>query len=180
MNHNTALANQARASLLRVLSDGNWHQAKDLKSETHISSRTIYKKLEQLKPFCDKETREEGKLKPTVYYRANPTLMRIIFQTKYSESAWQDIREQFLETKDFAKALKTIDTLTHKTLIMAFLDIQNKTFNATNPEMLELFLESFVWNTYQQLTLSLADICINAKIINEINFVEVAKKLMEN
>jgi hypothetical protein len=180
MNNNTELANQARDSLLRVLSDGKWHQAKDLKIETCMSSKTLYKKLEQLKPFYDKETREEGKLKPTVYYRANPTLMRMLFQIEYNESAWEDLKEEFLETKDFSKALRTVDNLTHTSLIIALLDIQNKTFDATNPTTLELFLDSSVWSTYQQLTLNLVDLCVNTKIIDEVNFAEVAKKLTEN
>lgn len=180
MNSNIELANKARDSLLRVLSDGKWHQAKDLKLESHMSSKTLYKKLDQLKAFYDKETREEGKLKPTVYYRANPSLMRMLFQIEYNQSAWADLKEQFLETKDFSKALKTIDTLTHASLIIALIDIQSKTFDAKNPTTLKLFLDSSIWSTYQNLTLSLVDLCVNTEIINEINFEELAKKLAEN
>jgi hypothetical protein len=180
-NGNVKKARKARNSLLKVLSDGKWHQAKELRLETHVSSKTLYKKLEQLKPYIETQKRtEKGQLKPTVHYRANELLVKIFFQTSFIQSGWEDLKKQFLDTKDFSQAIRTINTLTNASLLLAFSDIQNKIFDTSDSEMLETFLDSFAWSMYENLTLNLADLCIKTKEIDSIDFTKVIDEFKEN
>jgi hypothetical protein len=176
MNKNKEKQLKAILKILFILSDGEPHKISDI-MENHISSKTFYNQF--LKIFGSLIERSKAGEYP-VYYKATPTLIRRIFQIKYLESAWEDLKEQFLVTKDIPKAVKTINGLTDVSLIWALSDIQEMDFNIVNSEQLEEYFDFFVWSTYEHLTLNLAKLCMETKILKDVNFEEVAKKLLES
>jgi DNA-binding HxlR family transcriptional regulator len=166
-----------RYSIIQILSDGKKHKYGEILERTKFSSKTLADHLKELKPYLEK-TEDENDLR-IKYYRANPTLMRMLFQVKYLESASEDLRKEFLETKDLSTAIKNINTLTNVNLMMAFTDIKSNALHADNPDILETYFEFLVWSTYEQLTLSLANLCIKTKILADIDLAEATKKLTE-
>ena len=63
-------------AFLRVMLDGKWHQTKDLKVNTHISPRTLYKILKKFKPFIERKE-DKTTYPPLVYYRINDFLREL-------------------------------------------------------------------------------------------------------
>jgi hypothetical protein len=180
MHENSCLSNKSKESLFRVLRDGKWHQVKDLIKESKISSKTFYKRLEELKPFIEtKRETEKGGLKTFVYYRGNLMLIDMMFQLDYIQASWISVKNYFLKTKDLLLTIKMINDLTNGNLIIAFNFIQKKYFDITNPDIIKDFLEIFVQSTYKFLIENLFDFCIKTKIIDKITFDATVEDLMK-
>ena len=165
---------EAEAKIIEVLSDGEWHQAKALKVETHVSSKTLYRNLEKLKPYLEKhEDKESGKYPYPKYYRANKALMTIAAQVNRTDSMWKHIEERFLRTKDLAFALEEINATDNLNMIHALLQFKNV---KPMPEIIEDLLYLFVWRGHEVLSKNLVISCL--KDIDSINFEKAFENLV--
>jgi len=174
MNNNEKKTREAEIKILEVLSDGKWHQAKDLKTEVHVSSKTLYKHLEKIKTYIEEhEDRESGKYPYPKYYRANKALMEIISQIKKIDSAWKRIKERFLKTKDLAFALEQINAIDNLNMVFTLIG-----FHENNPpqDIIDDLLYIFVWKGHEILTGNLTKTCL--EVIDSINFENVLEDLI--
>jgi DNA-binding HxlR family transcriptional regulator len=175
-NKNIALAWEKRWSILKVLSDGKWHQTKDLKVETHVSSRTLYENLKRLTNYIERrEERVAGKFPVSVYYRANPTLLSMFTQASLTEAAWKDIGKLFLEKKDLALALKQVNAMSNVNFMIAFSNFKARNIDITNPHDVGLFLEIFVWRPHIILTSKLTQTILES--IDDLDLEKATKSL---
>ena len=168
-----------RNKILEVLKDGQQHQYSEILNKTKLSRRIVSKHLKELKrkQLIDREeSKDDLRLK---YYKTTPTFTELYFQANIIDSSWLDIKNEFTQTRDLSLAITRINYFANFCMIKILLHIQNKEIDFNSPDTLETFLEFFLWNLYQTLTLNLVTLCIDSKILNEINLVEITKKLME-
>jgi DNA-binding HxlR family transcriptional regulator len=174
-NKNRDSESKARTSILNVLSDGKWHQTKDLKVETHVSSKTLYKNLKTLEKFIEKRIDKNGKYPYPVYYRANPALMSIFYQVDMTNLMWKTTVAVFLESKDPLLALDFVNETTKITILTAFSNFKKRNIDVSDPEIVRLFLRAFVWETYETITWNFTKAYL--KIMDEIDLEKLAKNL---
>jgi hypothetical protein len=174
-DENMEKALEARTSILKVLSDGQWHQTKDLKVETKVSSRTLYKHLKELEVFIERrEEKESGFPKPPVYYRASPTLLSLIGESLIIEGTTKGIMADLLNTKDLSSVLWVINEFSNGKILSILSAIKKQSREVTDPE-LTFLLRSFVWKSYEYLTLGLVK--TSMKIIDDLDLEQVSKEL---
>jgi hypothetical protein len=174
-DENMEKALEARTSILEVLSDGEWHQTKDLKVETKVSSRTLYKHLKELEAFIERrEETESGFPKPPVYYRASSTLLALMAESIIIEGTTKGVMADLLNTKDLSSILCLVNKLTNSKILSVLSAIKKQSREVTDPE-LTFLLRSFVWKNYEYLTLGLAK--ASMKIIDDIDLEQVSKEL---
>lgn len=167
-NENIDRERKARNKIFMVLSDGKPHRIKELK--TVVSSRTLYgeKFLKTFEGFIERrEDKESGEYPYPVYYRANPTLMSVFTQSNKIGLAWKKIEKQFLETKNFVSALEQINEETNRYMLIALSNFKRQNIDVTDPKIVRLFLDAFVWQGYEILTWRL--IVRSMKFINDID-----------
>ena len=174
-DENMEKALEARATILKVLSDGQWHQTKDLKVETKVSSRTLYKHLKELEAFIERrEETESGFPTPPVYYRASPTLLSLIAESFVIKTTTEGIMADLLNTKDLSSVLWFVNKLTNVKILSVLSAIKKQSREVTDPE-LTFLLRSFVWKNYEYLTLGLVK--TSMKIIDDLDIEQVSKDL---
>jgi DNA-binding HxlR family transcriptional regulator len=92
-----------RRKLFGVLSDGQWHQNKELREKTKISPRILQDHLNQMKRFDYIDKKEDVKNgKYAVFFKATPRLLKYI-QASTSMERNSKIREEL--SKGFPDAL---------------------------------------------------------------------------
>ncbi|MGD0029480.1 MAG: winged helix-turn-helix domain-containing protein [Candidatus Bathyarchaeia archaeon] len=161
-----------RWKILHVIRDGEWHQYKDIKKETDLSPPILAKHLKELRRFIEKKEGEEDNRE--TYYKANSALMSAFFQMDLTNAEWEDIEEQFLKSKDLSFALEQLNTATNLNIIMALTNIKSKNFDIGNPEVVQLFFETFVFSPYEILVSKLVE--ASKKIIDDIDLNQVMKE----
>jgi hypothetical protein len=166
-----------RQKILEILKDREFHQYNEIKEKTQLSGNRLAVHLKELNKFIEKKEGEADSR--TKYYRANPFLRSIFFQIEFSKAALDDLRKIFLRTKDLATALNLINDIVNANMLIAFSNIQSKNLDTADPEALHIFLETFVWKTFEILTLELVNLSIETKIIETIDIAETTKKLTE-
>lgn len=176
-DENMEKALEARASILNVLSDGQWHQTKDLKVETKVSSRTLYKHLRELEAFIERrEEKESGFPKPPVYYRASPTLLSLMAESLFIEDTTKGLMADLLNTKDLSSVLWVVNRLSSAKILSVLSAVKKQSRKIPDPE-LRFLLRSFVWKNYEYLTLGLAK--TSMKIIDDIDLEQISKEIMK-
>ena len=170
---NTRIEN--RMKILEILGDGEYHQYNEIKERTQLSSPVLAKHLKGIKNWIEKKEGDDDSR--TKYYRANATLRSIMFNATLTKNAWTDVKKSFIETKDMALAIQQINTISNLNLLLALSSVQEKNINISDFEQVQLFVETFVWNTYKILTLGLIDLSIKTGIIDSVNLEQVAKNL---
>ncbi len=181
-NTKTNMERQQEATLkfFKVLADGKEHRIKDF-TLNQISLQGFYNILKRFNPLIDKiEVAKSGKGRAPVYYKANPLIVDMMFQLEYLEGSWICVKNYFLKTKDFSKAIEMINDLTNTNLMITLSFIQEGHFIITDPDTLNGILEVFVQSTYKYLIDNLVDFLIKTKIIDNINIADYYRKKMES
>lgn len=161
-----------RWKILNILRDGEWHQYKNIKEEAHLSAPILAKHLKELRRFIEKKEGEEDNRE--TYYKANPTLMSAFFQMNLTNAEWEDIEEQFLKSKDLSFALEQLNITSNLNIIMALVNIKSKNFDIGNPEVVQLFFETFVFSPYEVLVSRLVN--ASRKVIDGIDLNQIMKE----
>jgi DNA-binding HxlR family transcriptional regulator len=162
-----------RWKILRVLKDGEWHQYREIKDMTHLNPNVLAEHLDKLKRFIEKKEGEEDKREK--YYKANPTLMSALFQMDLTNAEWEDIEEQFLKSKDLSFALEQLNLTSNLNIIMALANIKSKNFDVGNPEVVQLFFDTFVFSPYEILVSRLVE--ASGKVIDDIDLNQIMKEV---
>jgi len=165
-------AYKAERSILKALSDGQWHRYMELKQKTELSSRTLTKHLDYMKKtqiIERKEDIESKKYPVPVLYKATPELTTYIKASIAREKFANGLEPALNDCKDplflldgihAASQLGFIDLLTH---------IQQN--NIDTDDKINFFLECFLWANYEQFTHKLID--ASRKIINDLNITQL-------
>lgn len=174
-NYQIDKAYKARWSILKTLSNGQWHRNMELKEKTKLSSRTLAKHLNQMTNLQIIERKadvESGKYPIPVLYKAEPELTTYVKAIITREEVANTLEPALNETKDPIAVLEAI----HASSQLYFIELlkriqQNK--NITNEEIY-FFAECFLWANYKQFTYKLID--ASRKIINDLN---ITKSLID-
>lgn len=159
-------------SVLTILSDGQWHNTKDLKVETHVSPRTLYNNLKKLKNFIERE--EDKRTYPhRVFYRATPTLLSLMLESVSIEGITKALMKDLLDTKDLASILKFFNELINAKILSTLSVI--KKCNVTDSKVVLFLLRSFVLECDEILIAGIVK--ASMKIINDIDLEQVKKNL---
>ena len=143
-------------SILEVLFDGEWHRVEDLKVETHVSPRSLYKNLNRLEGHLIEKKKEKTTYPNPTYYRASPTLRSLMV-----ESFLIDITNN----KDIQSALKLTNDLVNAKVKSVLSTIKKN--NVTDSEAILFLLRSFVLPFQEILTTGI--IKASLPIINDLD-----------
>lgn len=152
-----------RQNILKVLADNQWHNYKEIREKADISNVTLSEHLRELKPLLDKQ-KDASSNRLSAQYKIKPLYALILAKRFIIEVAWKEIKEQCLKEKDFKSALESINAVTNSLLATTLHALANKDLR-DDPELIELLLETFVWESYETLTWKLFETC--RKIIDE-------------
>lgn len=178
MNENIEKASKAIMSILKVLSDEEWHQWSELLDKTKVSSATLKKYLPRLKEFKLIQKRvelESGKYPYPAYYRAEPELVTYTEALVSTEELSQQIEPVLLETKNPLFVLNMIESM-NKTCLLIALGQLKKDKNVPESK-LRFLLELWVWEPYRVLTWKLIE--SSKKHIDELPFEFDSERLLE-
>jgi len=152
-DHQLSLSSKARWLIVKVLSDGQMHQNKELKEKTELSSRTLNKHLGQLqaqKLIQRIEDDKSGKYPHPVYYKAEPDLLTYSSARIMTDEVIQDIEPALRECKDPLFLLDAFHAGNSEFLLSILSQLKG---------MEDIFdydwdwrLELFVWQPYRAFT----------------------------
>jgi len=171
-NENMKKTLKARAKILEVLFDGQWHQTKDLKVYTKVSPRTLYKHLEALKAYIEKEE-DETTYPHRVYYRASPTLLSLMVESKLIKATTDGIMADLSNTKDLASILKFINMLINSQILTVLETIKKSNLKFSDTEQISFLMRSFVLTHFEYLMAGL----VKATSKIDVDFEQVKKDL---
>jgi DNA-binding HxlR family transcriptional regulator len=137
-------------SILEVLFDGKWHRVEDLKVETHVSPRSLYKNLKRLEGFLIEKKKDKTAYPNPTYYRATPTLLSIIAESFLIEKTTKAIMEDLSNNKDIQSTLKFASEITNakiKSILSAI-----KKDKIKNTEVILFFLRWYFFPFQEILT----------------------------
>ena len=163
-------ANKARESILKILSDGEWHQYKEIGQKAKLSNVTLSKHLKEFKKGIEKKESEEDSR--IVYYRIKASYLILARSFKGSLDEWRELRKTLFTTKNPLLVLKEIDK-TNDLAIMLDLTLLKLTKDVN---MLNLFLE-LTWERYKFLTAFLVQ--ETREFLEEINPEQLARSIKE-
>ena len=190
-NYQTEKAINAKWSILKTLSDGEWHRNMELKEKTRLSSRTLSKHLKQmteLKIIEKKEDIESGKYPVPVLYKTTPIITghgivldvineRILLPREIID---EKLKLDLNQTKDPLIVLESIHESSEQHFLGLLSQIQHDK-NITDKQI-NILLECFLWEPYKQYTSKLLE--ASRKIINDFNITDLIenqiKRLIEN
>lgn len=176
---NKAKSLEARTKILEVLFDGKWHQTKDLKVETKVSSKTLYKHLDALANFIEKRVEPKENLpKAPVYYRATPTLLALKFESELTAASMKDIIKNLSNPKELVPFLKVINMLNNFQILVVLETIQKSNLKFSDTKQISFLMRSFVLTPFEHQMAALVK--ATSKIIDSIDFDQVRKDLKEN
>ena len=171
-------AEKAKWAILEALADGDWHQNKDIREKTELSSRTLDKHLKRLVkiPVVErKEDVESGKYPVPVLYRIISPFDTYV-KTKLSRELFADHIEEMLdEAKDPLLILDAIHGLSQAGFVQLLEEIQDGD-EITNNE-LYFFGECFLWGYYKIVIARLMG--ESRKMKNELNVLQLLIKQAE-
>ena len=140
-------------SILKALSDEEWHKYGELLEKTKISSRTLTNHLDYLKE-CKLIKREEREY-PSAYYKAEPELVTYTEAAFSIEELSQQIEPVLLETKNPSFVLNLIHMNCGAILEITVYKLKE---DKNVPEhKLRFLLDLFAWETYRILTWKLVE-----------------------
>jgi len=173
-NENMEKTLKARSKILEVLSDGQWHQTKDLKVYTKVSPRTLYKHLEALEAYIEKE-KDETTYPHRVYYRANQVLLSLMAEAELTEAFIKDVIANLSSTKDLTSILKFINTKINMGILLVLETIKKSGLDVANVEQISFLMRSFVLTPFEYAMAGIVK--ATTKIIDDIDFEQVRKDL---
>jgi len=176
-NENMKKRLTARAKILEVLRDGQWHYTKDLKVYTKVSPRTLYKNLNELGAYI--ERKEDKTTYPhRVYYRASPTLLALMIKSKEIEAAMKTIMTELSNTGDLAPALEFINILNTSNILDVLEIIKKSNLKFSDIKQISFLMRSFVLTPFEHFMAGLVKATI--RIIDDIDFEQVKKDLKKD
>ncbi len=173
-NENMEKRLTARAKILEVLRDGQWHYTKDLKVYTKVSPRTLYKNLNELGAYI--ERKEDKTTYPNrVYYRASPTLLALMIKSKEIEAAMKTIMTKLSNTEDLVTALEFINVLNNSNILAVLEIIKKSNLKFSDIKQISFLMRSFVLTPFEHFMAGLVK--ATSKIIDEIDFEQFRKDI---
>ena len=171
-NENTDKRIESSKSILKVLSDEEWHKYGELLEKTKISSRTLTKRLDDLqdRKLIQKEEREPRKRYPSAYYKAEPELVTATKATILTEELSEDIEPALIEIKNPMVILELINLQNSLSLTSNL--IEELKGNNISESKLYFLLELFVWEPYKALTWKLIEAIKKNRDIIDIEQIE--------
>ena len=139
-----------RQNILKVLIDGEWHNYKEIREKAEISNVTLSGHLRELRPLLDKR-KDASSNRLSAQYKIKPLYAFVLAKGLVIEIAWKEIREQIHSEEDFAHALIKISEISNSLLLTALHILVNPDYR-DDDEVIELLLETFVWESYKSLT----------------------------
>jgi DNA-binding HxlR family transcriptional regulator len=161
-------ANKAKWSILKALSDGQWHRNMELKEKTRLSSRTLAKRLNEMTELqiIEKQTDIESKKYPVpVLYKATPTILMYTTARIARDEIANRIEPALDQSKDPLAVLEAIHT-SSKLYFLDLLTIIKENKKITDKQI-HFYEECFLWTPYKQYTSRL--IQASRKIIDDLN-----------
>ena len=159
---------KATWSILKTLSDGQWHRNMELKEKTKLSSRTLAKHLNRMTNLQTVEKKtdiESGKYPVPVLYKSTPELTTYVKTTMARQEFGDQMEDSLNETKDPLFLLDAIQAVSQEGFVGLLRKIQQNII-VTNEEI-NFFAECFIWANYKQLTSKLIE--ASRKTINNFN-----------
>jgi hypothetical protein len=160
-------------AIVRVLIDKEWHRYKEIKEKTKLTSPTLSAHLKELKPLLDRKT-DKTRYPPLVYYKINKIFALELARILTLKITWEEIKEEFLKTKDLSSILEDINAITNEFLFDMIVGIKYNKKLREDREIIYLFLEMVVWESYRTLTWNLID--TTRKIIDDIDLNKLITK----
>jgi DNA-binding HxlR family transcriptional regulator len=143
--------------ILMALIDGQWHRIMDLKKETKLSPRTLYKHLNELEKELHwierKEDTESGEYPHPVLYKANPTTIK---HTKFVMSIHEyaeKIETKLKETRDPSLMLDDFHMLNKLTFTLILMAIQSNKYMTW--KQIDYMTRLFLFSPYEIYTQNL-------------------------
>jgi len=167
-------AYESKGSILKTLSDGQWHRNMELKEKTKLSSRTLAKHLNHMTNIQIIERKadiESGKYPVPVLYKTTPKVTAYINASIIREEIVNELEPTLNETKD---PLVLLDAI-HAYSLLNFVELlkfiqQNK---SVTDKTINFLAECFLWANYKQFTYKL--IQASRKIINDLNITQLMR-----
>lgn len=163
-----------------LLYDGEWHRIIELQKNTCLSTRTLYKRLEELenlKLIERKEGKEKGKY--AVYYRAFPEWQLCFKYSLLADDVANELTREVRLGKDPLIALETINNYVELNVLIFIYYMQKDKLHFSNEELssyLRLWMDIVLWKPFKQFTLTAMDETL--KILDEIDIAQIAKSQM--
>lgn len=178
-NYQYKMKLESRNKIIHALTDGDRHQYSEILEQTKISPPILAKHLKELKKDHLIEKQEDENDFRKVYYKATPFLMEIFLQLELTNSSWEDIKNEYFEKKDLSLAIKRIGYFANVFMLKALEFLNNAESHSIKSDTLQTFLELFLWESYNSITLKFVNFCLENKILETTNFLEVTKKVLE-
>ncbi|MGA3289227.1 MAG: hypothetical protein ABSD42_03180 [Candidatus Bathyarchaeia archaeon] len=163
-NYQKTMQYDAQLTILNALFDGEWHQNKELKIATKLSSRTLNKNLKtmtEIQVIERKEAVKNGKY--AVFYKTSEELFYMTAINMWNE-IHKEISKTLKQSKDPLCILEEIHINNEEFFIQFLFQIQS---NKNNPEKIKFLAEVLLLQNYQYLIKEL--ITITSQIRSEIN-----------
>lgn len=166
---NTKMEN--RKNILKVLMDEQPHKFQEISEKAKISKVTLWEHLKALKLLLEK-TEDTTTYPHQILYKANPILITEFKRSLTVETAWEEIKENYLMKekltfRDLKTAIEDINVITNAFLEIILVDLLTSEDLRKNSEGIYLLLETFVWESYKELTLKLIE-----QLKNKVLFME--------
>lgn len=170
--YQTDKAYNAKWSILKALSDGQWHRNMELKEKTKLSSRTLAKHLSHMTnlQYIERKTDTKSRKYPIpVLYKATPELVTYVKTTISREEISNMFESALDESKDPLTLLEGIHAASQASFIELLTLIQQNKI-VTN-EQINFYAECFLWADYKQFTFKLIE--ESRKIVNDLDFTQL-------
>ena len=166
-------ASKAKWSILKALSDGQWHRNMELKEETKLGSRALsehLKHMTNIQIIERKEDVESGKYPVPVLYKATPELKTCIQASIAREEFVNGLEPALNACKDPLFLLDAIHAFSQLGFLDLLTYIQQNNIE-TNEFAINIFAEIAIWRYYKQFIHKLID--ASRKIINDLNITQL-------
>ena len=140
---NSEKARKATMSILEVLFDGEWHRVEDLKVETHVSPRSLYKNLNRLEGHLIEKKKDKTTYPNPTYYRATPTLLSLRFESMLIEKITKAMMKDLSNNKDIQSTLEYANEIINAKIKSVISTIKKE--HITDSETILFLLKSFVF-----------------------------------
>lgn len=159
----TATKMENRINILKVLADNQWHGYKEIREKANISNVTLSEHLKELKPLLNKR-RDPSASRLSAQYKIKQIFALALTSNLVTGIGWKEIEKQYLKGKDFKSVewdsvVESINMIANQFLLHTPMICASEDFFADgeekNLELLELLLETFVWENYRILTWNL-------------------------
>lgn len=163
-----------------LLYDGKWHRIIELQKNTCLSTRTLYKRLEELRNLKlveRKEGKEKGKY--AVYYRAYPELQLCFKYNLLTDDLANELTREVKIGKDPLIALETMNNYVELNVLIFIYYMQRDKHHFSKEELssyLKLWLNIVLWEPFKQFTLTAMNETL--KILEDIDIAQIAKSQM--